>query len=372
MSAAEGARPRILFACDFFLRYTAMLAGGLSRGEGEVVLLSRDHDLEFGGRPQAAAEFVRDAAGAGVDRRLLRGRVRSPSGWAQAARLRREMRRFAPDVVHLQESICNDPRLPFAALARRGRFALTVHDPVRHPGDRSSRWIARTNRAMVRAAGLIFVHGEALRNELDELIAPRAPIVVVPHGIDPAVLTPVPDRRAVLFFGRLSRYKGLDVLLDAMQEVWRTLPDATLTIAGEGELDSHSALSDRRVDLRLGHIPEKEVSQLIEAATCVALPYRQASQSGVGSLAKAHGRPIIASSVGGLPELVADGSGILVPPEDPLRLAAAIVSLLGDPDMADRLGRVGAATAMRESSWEAVGARTLAAYDEHLLEGRCA
>ena len=364
--------PRVLLACDFLVRYTAMLAGGLARNGAEALLLTRDHDLEFGGRPGAAREFVAGAAGPAVVHRRVEGRVRSPRGWSQAFRIRAQIGRFAPDVVHLQDSIHNDPRLPWAARARRGGFALTVHDPVRHPGDNTSRRIDLATRWMVRAAGLIFVHGEALRDELEERFEPAAPVVVIPHGIEPNPVKPSPESPRVLFFGRLSRYKGLDVLLDAMQEVWRTLPDATLTIAGEGELEDHPALSDQRVDLRLGHIPEEEVPHLIEAATCVALPYRQASQSGVGSLAKAHGRPLVASALGGLPELLSDGSGVLVPPEDPARLAAALVSLLDDRSLAERLGRLGAATAARESSWEAVGARTLAAYDEHLLAGQCA
>jgi glycosyltransferase involved in cell wall biosynthesis len=371
MSDTRSAERCVVLACDFFLRYSAMLAGGLSRAGADVAFVSREHDLEFGGRPGAAHEFVAAAVGADVTRRTLAGRVRSPHGWAQALGVRREVRRFAPDVVHLQESICNDVRLPLAARARRGRFALTIHDPVRHPGDNSSRWIVKANRALVRAAGLVFVHGEAIRDELVELLAPKAPIVVVPHGIDPAAITPLPERPAVLFFGRLSYYKGLDVLLEAMDEVWRELPAATLTIAGEGEVEDHPALSDERVDFRLGHVPDADVAGLIEAATCVALPYRQASQSGVGSLAKAHGRPLVATSLGGLSELLADGSGLLVPPEDPSRLAQALLEVLRDRDLARRLGAAGAHTATRESSWDAVATRTLAAYDEHLLSGRC-
>jgi glycosyltransferase involved in cell wall biosynthesis len=370
VSAPGEANPRILLACDFFLRYSAMLAGGLARSGSEVALLSRDHDLEFGGEAGAAREFVRAAVPAEVARRTLPGRVRSPRGWGRALRLRREMRRFAPDVVHLQESIGNDIRLPLAAGARRGRYALTVHDPVRHPGDRSSWWIARANRSLLRFAGLIFVHGEALREELVELFEPSAPIVVVPHGIDPEPIAPIPDRPSVLFFGRLSHYKGLDVLLDAMEVVWRELPTATLTIAGAGEIEGHRALSDRRVELRREHVADAEVPRLIEAAGCVVLPYRQASQSGVGSLAKAHGRPLVATAVGALPELLADGSGLLVAPEDASALAGALVAVLRDRDLARRLGAAGARTAAREGSWETVASRTLAAYREHLLRAR--
>jgi glycosyltransferase involved in cell wall biosynthesis len=364
------AAPRVVLACDFFLRYTAALAGGLSRAGAEATLLTRDHGLEFGGRPGAAAEFVASTAGPRVRCRLLPGRVRSAAGWAETLRSRSELRRLSPDVVHVQESIANDPRLLIAAGARRGRYALTVHDPVRHPGDRNSWRIERSNRALARNAGLIFVHGEALRDELLRLAAPRAPIVVVPHGIDRGEAPPLPERPGVLFFGRISHYKGLDVLLDAMAELWKALPEATLTIAGEGEIEAHAALSDPRVSVRRGHVPDGEVAGLIEAASCLALPYRQASQSGVGSLGKAFGRPLVVSAVGSLPELVADGSGIAVPAEDPGALAGALVEVLSDRELAGRLGAAGARFAGREGSWDSVAERTLEAYRAHLPGGR--
>lgn len=363
-------RPRAVLACDFFLRYTAMLAGGLDRAGAEVALLTREHDEEFGDRPGAAAEFVAAAAGPAVRRHSVPGRVRAPRGWAAAARARRALRRFGPDVVHLQESVGNDPRLIVAARARPRRFALTVHDPVRHPGDDASRASSLSNRVLFRAAGLIFVHGAALRDELLEVARPRAPIVVVPHGVDPGEVEPLPRKPAVLFFGRLNRYKGVDVLLDAMGAVWAEQPEATLTIAGAGELADHPALADSRVSVRREHVPDAAIPALFAAATCVALPYRQASQSGVGSLAKRHGRGLVASAVGGLPELVADGSGLTVPAADPAALARALVEVLGDRSLAERLGRAGSETAARGADWDTVAETTLAAYERHLLGPR--
>jgi glycosyltransferase involved in cell wall biosynthesis len=358
---------RVALGCDYFLRYTAMLAGGMEAVGARVALVTRDHDGEFGDRPGAAAEFVERATGPETATHRLRGRVRSPGGISETVRLRREVRRFAPDVVHVQESIGNDVRLLLALGARPRRFALTVHDPVRHPGDHKTISNTYGNRALVRTAGLIFVHGDALREELVETESPRAPIVVVPHGIDPGTPQPPPERPSILFFGRISHYKGVDTLLDAMGEVWRRLPEAALTIAGAGELEDHPALADARVTLRHEHVPDDEVPGLLAAASCVALPYRQASQSGVGSLAKRHARPLVVTAVGGLPELVADGSGVAVPSEDPDRLAEALVTVLRDRAAAARMGEAGVAAAEREGGWGSVAERTLAAYREHLL-----
>ncbi|HZK15817.1 MAG TPA: glycosyltransferase family 4 protein [Solirubrobacterales bacterium] len=364
MTAARA--PQVVLACDFFLRYTSLLAGGLARAGAGVTLLSRDHELEFGGRTGAAAAFVDAAVTADVKRRLLPGRVRSPRGAAAALRTRAAIGREAPDFVHLQAGIGNDPRLVLASRARRGRFALTIHDPVRHPGESTSRSARVGNRLLVRTAGLIFVHAEALRDELLEAVHPRAPVVVVPHGVEPAATQPLPPRPRILFFGRLDHYKGLDVLLDAMDEVWKAVPEAGLTVAGAGELDDHPALGDRRVTARVEHIPDREVPDLFAAATCVALPYRQASQSGVGSLAKRYGRPLVVTRLGGLPELVDDGSGLTVSPQHPAELAEALIAVLTDRALAERMGAAGARAAEDRSGWTAVAEATLRAYEEHL------
>jgi glycosyltransferase involved in cell wall biosynthesis len=360
----------VVLAGDFHFRYNAMLAAGEDRAGAQVTLLTRRHDEEFGGRPGAAARFLAERTPASVRRLSIPGRVRSPRGLLAAARVAREIRRLRPDVVHLQESIGTDFRLVFASGARPRRFALTVHDPVRHPGERKSKSGLLGNAVLVRWAGLIFVHAEALRDELQEVARPRAPIVVVPHGVDPEEPEPLPERPSLLFFGRLGHYKGVDVLLDAMTEVWASVPEATLTIAGDGELDDHPALRDERVTLRREYLPDEELPALFAASRCVVLPYRQASQSGVGSLAKRYGRPLVVSEVGGLPELVADGSGLTVAAEDPGALAESLVRMLGDAELSSRLAEGARRSAASGSDWSTVGAATLAAYREHLVRPR--
>jgi alpha-maltose-1-phosphate synthase len=361
---------RVVLACDFLLRYTTTLAAALDRAGADVALLTRTHDLEFGNRLGAAEAFVRTTAGDGVRHFALAGRPRSARGWAQALQLRREVRRFAPQIVHLQESVVNDPRLPIVAGAWPRRYAATFHDPSPHPGDRAPKRDLLLDRVLARTAGLIFVHSEALRQELAAALRPRAPVVVVPHGAAVVEVAPQPSRPSLLFFGRISHYKGLDVLLDAMGEVWQEVPQATLTIAGEGTILDHPALRDARITVRAGHVPDREVAGFFAAASCVVLPYRQASQSGVGTLAKSHGRPLVVTQVGGLPELVSDGSGLLVPPEDPSRLAAALISVLTDRELARRAGEAGIRTAESEASWDSVAERTLAAYRQFLPGAR--
>jgi len=136
----------------------------------------------------------------------------------------------------------------------------------------------------------------------------------------------------LLFFGFVRRYKGLDVLIEAMPRV-RAARDVTLVVAGEF-YEPIAPLVARIEELRLGesvrvldrYVPDEEVGDLVAAADAVVLPYRSATQSGVVLVAYAGGCPVISTAVGGLPEVVEEGvTGHLVPPEDPVALADAIL-----------------------------------------------
>lgn len=366
MSSRDG--PRVLLGCDFHLKYCANLARGLARRGASPVLLTRDHGIEYGDRPEVMREQLARRLDPGVPVWWLPGRVREPRGLLAAASLRRRARHLDPAVVHVQEGLENDLRLAWATRLRPGRYALTIHDPTLHPGDAAPGAVRRAAASeLLRRAGLVFVHGEALRDELVRLHAPRAPVEVVPHGAEAPAVAPMPDRPTVLFFGRIVAYKGLEVLLDAMPAVWEAVPDARLVVAGAGALPVHAVLDDARTSVRPGHVPEDELPELLAQSTCVALPYVQASQSGVGAVAKSHGRGLVVSAVGGLPELVADGSGVAVAAGEATALAGALADVLGTPERAAALGAAAAGTAGASAGWDEVAARTLEAYRRHRL-----
>jgi glycosyltransferase involved in cell wall biosynthesis len=359
--------PRVLLVCEWFVKYTAGLARGLADNGCEVTLLTRDHDLEFGEERGAMRAFVRETLGEGPVHLELGGRVRDVRHLGEMMRLRRRTGRRGPDVVHVQDSLTHDMRLAVAAGAPWRRYALTVHDPTPHPGDdRPSARTRMTRTALRRRADLTFVHSRGMAEELVARGDARGAVEVVPHGFSAVPAAPLPERPSLLFFGRISHYKGLDTLLDALSIVWERRPEMTLTVAGEGPLPEHPALADPRVDLRHEHVPEAAVAGLFNAASIVALPYRQASQSGVGSEAKRFGRTVVVTDVGGLPELVGPESGRLVPPEDPPALAAAILEIVETPGLLERLCH-GAAASVEEAGWGAVAAKTLDAYRRVLL-----
>lgn len=362
------APPRVLFVLDHHVKYAAGLARGLESVGCPVTMLTRTHDWEFGLEAGAMVRWMeRELEGTGVAWERLEGRARDLGTVPAVTGIRRRIRRFGPEVLHLQESVVDDWRLLAAAPPRPGRYAITIHDAVQHPGDLvRSAWKRRLQDELVRRAGVVFVHAEPVRAALIERTGTRAPVVVVPHGVRPPEPLPLPERPSLLFFGRLSAYKGLDVLLDAVSLLWSRGVDVELTVAGAGPLEPHPALDDPRLTLRHEHVAEEELPALFGAASCVVLPYREASQSGVATLARRYGRAIVASAVGGLPEMVDDEVGRLVAPGDPDALAGALEELLAESGALERMGRAAAARAAGEGSFSRVAELTVQAYRRHL------
>jgi glycosyltransferase involved in cell wall biosynthesis len=248
---------------------------------------------------------------------------------------------------------------------------VTVHDARPHHGDRPSaktpQWTA--NRAFVAADHLI-AHSHAVR---DELVGPLGfqpdRVSVVPLGAA-EIGVPVAPRPGgpptVLFFGRIWPYKGLEYLAAAEAAVSAAVPDVRFIVAGDGEPWSayeRFAAHPERFDVRAGRVPDLEVPALFAEATVVVLPYADATQSGVATLAYRFGRPVVATSVRGLAEQVRDGvTGLLVPPRDPAALASALVRVLTDAELARRIAEGGRQLARDDLSPTAVAEQTLEVY----------
>jgi glycosyltransferase involved in cell wall biosynthesis len=159
-----------------------------------------------------------------------------------------------------------------------------------------------------------------------------------------------------LFFGHVRPFKGLDIALHA----WRELKTGvTLLVAGEawwkGEEEYRAlaqGLTNVKFDFRF--IPDAEIATYFAAADVVLAPYRIEAQSGVALTAFHFARPVIATNVGGLPEIIEEGrNGMLVPPEDPSALARAIDAFFARTDRATMERH--AAAAARKYSWEEYG-----------------
>ncbi|NVN99741.1 MAG: glycosyltransferase [Geobacteraceae bacterium] len=143
---------------------------------------------------------------------------------------------------------------------------------------------------------------------------------------------PVCDN-VILFFGFVREYKGLKYLIEALPVIRARLPDTKLLIVGDFFTDRQ--LYERRIEelgvasmvvIHDGYIPDSEVSVYFSAADLVVLPYTSASQSGIVQIAFGFGKPVVVTSVGGLPEVVADGStGYVIPPKNSKALAESVI-----------------------------------------------
>lgn len=176
-------------------------------------------------------------------------------------------------------------------------------------------------RTVLNEAKLLIAHSEAVVNDL-RTFGVTVPATVIPHppNID-LVPSPPPSGppTRLLFAGFIRPYKGLDLLIEALSK----LPtEYSLTVAGEfweGSDDTRKLVSrlniDERVTLLDDYVPDDELASLLASHHLVVAPYRSATQSGIVPLAFAAGRPVVATSVGGLAEVVSDQvNGVLCEP----------------------------------------------------------
>ena len=167
----------------------------------------------------------------------------------------------------------------------------------------------------------------------------------------------------VLFFGRVAPFKGLDTLLEAMILVRRSVPGARLVLAAHGDLTPYAGLigvGGDAVDVRNRFVPTEEVAGLFQGAALVALPYTEQDHSGIVPIAYAFGRPVVASNLVDMVE--PEGTGLVVPPNDPVALAQAMVRLLEDVPLRRGMGARAKEKAETELSWEAIAERTADVY----------
>ncbi len=298
-------------------------------------------------------------------------RFRHPAAPAQAARAVRRLLRIPADVVHWQAAGSSWVDLAYLSMMHRTPNVVTVHDMQPHPGDASVLPLSfAAIHRLARRADQVTVHAPHIRRQAEALGVDPERVQVIPHGelasrymAAGELPLPMPSRgHSVLFFGRAHGYKGLEVLWEAMELLDRRGEPVELVLAATGP--SLDRLLETSSDLphwcRLikGHIPPTEVAKLFEDASMVALPYLEASQSGVAALAAGFGRPVVASAVPGLTDIVVDNeTGLLVAPGQPAALADAIATLATNPDLQARLSRGAYHHAATELSWPQIGSR---------------
>jgi alpha-maltose-1-phosphate synthase len=255
-----------------------------------------------------------------------------------------------------------------------------------------SSWCERV--AIESAAAVIAVSNGMRADVLATYPAvPPERVMVIRNGIDSAEYQPDPGtdvldrlgidpgRPSAVFVGRVTRQKGLPVLLRAAPQLNPDVqvvlcagqPDTAELAAEVAGLVEHLRATRSGVIWLTEMLPKAEVIQILSHATVFVCPSLYEPLGIVNLEAMACGAAVVASRVGGIPEVVADGqTGLLVEPDDPAELAAGINALTADPARAAAMGGLGRERAATEFSWAAVAAQTAELYAELARAGTVA
>lgn len=276
---------------------------------------------------------------------------RGPAAFARlAAASWRALRRLRPDVVHLHSSFAGMVVRPLLPLSRAllGCPRAVIYSPhgwgFQITGSRLRQGaIASIERALTLLADRIIVLSDAERAECIDRGFPAAKLIRIYNGIDEALPAVPPaawsdPRLKVLFVGRFDRQKGLDTLLAAAAEARDRIHVRCAGASVVGDGDGAAPVCDNAE--MLGWMNEEQLQAQYAAADVIAVPSRWEGFGLVAIEAMRARRPVVASRIGGLPEVVEDGvTGRLVPPDDP---AALLAALLADAAAArDAMGAAG-------------------------------
>jgi glycosyltransferase involved in cell wall biosynthesis len=310
--------------------------------------------------PSGVREYWRSAASVHL---VVHQSARSlhPSSWRTSRKVLRFTEHVGAHVLHVDD-VDVSPRLALALpLARRPPVVLTVHDPKPHSGERHWRKVLARRLAYPRADRFI-LYNAALRADFAATYRiPPAAIEVAHLGVYD-VFPQWPSRvernvPTVLFFGRLSLYKGLDVFYEAATLIADRLNGVRFVVAGlpvEGYTPPPAPALARGsvVEVIDRYLSNTDAAALFRSAAVVVCPYRDATQSGVVLSAFAFGVPVIATTVGGLPEYVVDHrTGLLIPPDNATALADAVIRVLQEPGLSATLQRGIRDAAANELHW---------------------
>lgn len=298
-------------------------------------------------------------------------------------RLALQIRRWKPDVVHVLMDSYIWENLLYPLLGTMP-VLTTIHDVCLHPGNhRMARVVRSLTYRVVARSDAILVHGDALRRQATSIwpISPER-CFVLPHvplwhyrrvADQMGYKKPNDGVFRVLFFGRISEYKGLQYLLKAIPLLQKSVHRLRIIIAGSGsDLASCRDLIESLpcVELFDRFVSVEDTARLFSEADMLVLPYTEASQSGVLMLAMTFGLAVVASDVGELGNTVKEtGIGLLVPPRNEVALAEAMIEVACNTDLKSRLSQNAVAAAAGPFSRRSLSNRALSIYGT-LLQSR--
>ncbi len=276
------------------------------------------------------------------------------------------IRRENPEIIHITSSH------PFSLIIF---FYLTnyikittIHNVVPHKGEAgffTMRFFYFINLCELYFSNGVIVHGNRIKTRILELFGNiwDEKIVTIPHGNYSffkkySGFTKPTNQEVfnILFFGRILDYKGLEYLIESEEDLSKSIPNLLITIAGEGNFDKYDKLIKNRQKFEVinRHIPDEEVGNLFEKSSIVVLPYIEGSQSGIIAIAYSFGKPVIATNVGSIPEIIEDGkTGYIIPIKDSKKLAERIIQIYSNESLRDKMSKR-AYEKSEEVSWDKI------------------
>jgi len=283
--------------------------------------------------------------------------------------------KIKPDVIHLTTSHPIINLAIFLLKLKKYPIVLTKHDPVLHTDPYLEEVIGNLLDSILIKPNKIIVHSRKHKNILSNRGIPPKKIAVIPHG-DYSFFANyrkrVPtEKSCILFFGHIRKYKGLEYLIKAVPLISKEIPDLKVIIAGDGDFSKYSKLIDdhSKFEIYNRFIPDEMVPELFQRAEILVLPYIEATQSGPLHIACAFKKPVVATNVGAIPEVVKhEETGLLVPPKDTKALAEAIIKLLKNDKLRRKMGENAYRKTKEELSWDNIAVKTIEVYKEAINE----
>jgi glycosyltransferase involved in cell wall biosynthesis len=391
------------------IHYAWQLATAMAaQGAEPILVTSREYELAalphtFAVEPILRLWDPKPEVNLSALRQKARRSLRAIRWYREWVRLGRVLARLRPDVIQFGDIRFATDLAPLLFIRHSGALLADICHNI-HPfavaGSaagtfEASRLQRRLYRRIYAQFDTVFVHFDDNRRAFEKTFRPRGPVQTIVHGNEaifellsdrsldaPALrreLGIAPAAPVVLLFGTLSRYKGVDLLIEAFADARRDVPEAHLVLAGypvgglrEDEIHALAAAAgvDRALSIVPRYLPAEHVAAWMDLASVVVFPYDAVFQSGAVHVPLTFGRPVIATAVGAMPEVVRDGStGLVVRPRDREALAAAISSILLDPGRAAAMGRAAAADQRERFSWSRPAAVILETYRELLGGG---
>lgn len=268
------------------------------------------------------------------------------------------LKQWGPQVIYLPMLSLNAWKILFQFNGIE--IVTTIHDLYPHPGEQNILQRIIFEKIKKKSTKYV-VLTESFKQSVSRLYKVSInKVCFIPHGrfcfsnIHPPQFNSI--RHRVLFFGRITPYKGVLILLKAMLLLKERIPEIQLTIAGKGELSPEESkiISDNsdRIELINDWISEETILKLFDKSDITILPYTEASQSGVAAISYGLGRTIIASDAGGLKEQIEEGGGRIFKSGDYTELANTIYQMYQNPQLITQLNIIAYNYSQKELSWD--------------------